>query len=491
MFTATPGMFVADTQPLVLYASDFGFSPSSSASQNDTAIAAALAATPAGTVATGGSIIYIASGAYTISKKISITHRYVALVSLGHYNTTIINVTGDPSYALEIAAAGASSCIVSGITFQGLNSVTSTGGGINCLSTQCKFSNVAIIQFGGIGFNLGGSSNSENYLDDVRITQCGMNSVATDGLVIGGGVTDCEYSRVIVSGNAAKNTTKNGITNNGNNHKFTNCHAYFCNQSGLFVNAGTSTQVMGGEWENNGKVGILLNGDTNVVTGANCFGNTQNDIESDSGNHLALIGNKLSSAGSSANILLFSTTSGAIADNNVTGNATSISADSACSNLAIHDNILNGATNGISCAGTFCTIHDNELTAGNLIEATGANNNMIHDNVIPAGKSITIVGASSQIKDNLGYNPVGSVTTPGFPASTVAVVNTTGVDVTAFVTNSTSAITQIQIAGVAGTYVNTNLQIGISSWGDFRIPAGGGVKFTYAGGAPTWTWFGD
>jgi len=91
----------------------------------------------------------------------------------------------------------------------------------------------------------------------------------------------------------------------------------------------------------------------------------------------------------------------------------------------------------------------------------------------------------------MGYNPVGQVTTPGFPASTVAVVNTTGVDVTAFVANSTSAITQIQIAGVAGTYVNTNLQIGISSWGDFRIPAGGGVKFTYAGGAPTWTWFGD
>ncbi len=483
MFTTTPGMFVADTQPLVLYASDFGFSPSSSASQNDTAIAAAI--TAGGTSA----IIYIAAGNYTISKQISIISPNVALVSLGNYNTTIINTSSaDPTYALSVSSA-ASHCLVSGITFQGRNSVSSTGGGATWAGTQGILHRVVFQQFGGIGLNLTGTI-VELFCDDVRFVQCGMNSTATDNLVIGGSVTDSEFHRVITAGNSAKNTTRHGITNSGSNNKFIDCHAYFCGTNGFNQVSGTNTQIIGGEWETNGNDGILINGAKNTIMGINAFANGLNDIEIDSGSSV-VVGNQLSTASTHDNIACFGMTSGVIADNFITGGPNSITANSACTLLQIHDNTLAGATNGISCAGTFCDIHDNTLTAGNLIEATGANNNMIHHNSIPSGKTITIVGASSQIKDNMGYNPVGQVTTPGFPASGVAVVNTTGVDVTAFVANSTSAITQVQIAGASGVYVNTNLQIGISSWGDFRIPVGGGVKFTYAGGAPTWTWFGD
>lgn len=90
-----------------------------------------------------------------------------------------------------------------------------------------------------------------------------------------------------------------------------------------------------------------------------------------------------------------------------------------------------------------------------------------------------------------GYNPIGQVTAPAFPATTVAATNTTGVDVMAYVTNGVGAITQVQIAGIAGTYVNTNFQIAASGWGAIRIPAGGSVKFTYGSGAPAWVWMGD
>ena len=60
MFAATPGIFIADTQALVLNAVDFGLASSASASQNDRAMAAAIAAVGRGT-------IFIPAGVYKCS----------------------------------------------------------------------------------------------------------------------------------------------------------------------------------------------------------------------------------------------------------------------------------------------------------------------------------------------------------------------------------------------------------------------------------------
>jgi hypothetical protein len=477
--------FINLIPPAFINVKQYGAAPSNTAAQNDTAFAAAIAAGGA------SSIIVFPAGNYSISAQMSVTNANVALVSLGDYNTTIIAIdsSADPAYALSVGS-GASHCLVSGITFQGRNSVSTTGGGITWAGTQGIMRDVVTQQFGGKGINLTGTL-VEMFLDDVRLVQCGMNSgTPGDNLVIGGSVTDSEFHRVITAGDAAKTTTKNGITNAGNNNKFVDCHAYFCSQNGFNQVSGTLTQIIGGEWETNGNDGILLNGVGNIVIGINAFGNASDDIELDSGSGYVFVGNRLSSTGN-PNISMFSVTSGVFADNSISGNATSISIASSNSNLSIHDNILAGATNGISCAGTFCDIHDNVLTAGNLIEATGANNNNIHDNVIPSGKTITIVGTATHVKNNPGYNPVGQVTAPGFPATTVAATNTTGMDVTAFVANGTSAITQVQVAGAGGSYVNTNFQIAANGWGAIRIPAGGSVKFTYGGGTPAWVWMGD
>lgn len=105
--------------------------------------------------------------------------------------------------------------------------------------------------------------------------------------------------------------------------------------------------------------------------------------------------------------------------------------------------------------------------------------------------ALPLVLLTGRARGNTGYNPVGSVTPPTFPATTVAATNTTGYDVTAYIANGTAAITVIQVAGVAGTYVTTGMQIAASGWGSVRIPAGGSVKFTYASGTPTWTWMGE
>lgn len=72
---------------------------------------------------------------------------------------------------------------------------------------------------------------------------------------------------------------------------------------------------------------------------------------------------------------------------------------------------------------------------------------------------------------------------PAFPASTVAVRNTTGADVTAYVANGAGAITAVAVNGVA-----TGYQIAANGWGSVRVPAGATVAFTYGSGTPTWKW---
>lgn len=122
-------------------------------------------------------------------------------------------------------------------------------------------------------------------------------------------------------------------------------------------------------------------------------------------------------------------------------------------------------------------------------------NNIIADNTFiqgVTGNGFVNLNATStaRVHHNAPYNPVGSVAAPAFPATTIAVQNTTGLDVTAFVANGTGAITQVAITGsVAST--NTNFQIAASGFAAIRVPAGTSIAFTYASGTPAWTWFAD
>lgn len=114
----------------------------------------------------------------------------------------------------------------------------------------------------------------------------------------------------------------------------------------------------------------------------------------------------------------------------------------------------------------------------------------IHSTVVSGNAVAPVVVGSGvtnyQFSSCLGYNPVASASAPAFPATTVAVNNGSGVDVTAYVKAGTSAITQVTVAGFA-----TGLNIAISSWGTVKIPANTTVAFTYGGGTPTWTWVGE
>ncbi len=82
------------------------------------------------------------------------------------------------------------------------------------------------------------------------------------------------------------------------------------------------------------------------------------------------------------------------------------------------------------------------------------------------------------IRNNAGYNPVGSMAAPAVPLTGVAQVNQLSVDCMVLVTGGT--VTNIAIGGV-----NTGQT---SGW--FRVPAL--QTITWVGTvAPTWTWWGD
>jgi hypothetical protein len=91
-------------------------------------------------------------------------------------------------------------------------------------------------------------------------------------------------------------------------------------------------------------------------------------------------------------------------------------------------------------------------------------------------------------RDNDGLNPVGQAwpqtAFPAFPASTVAITNQTGVDVTYTVTAGVNAVT-VQVDAVVLGVIPANQVLSVP------IPAGSTFKPTYAGGAPTGVAYGN
>lgn len=78
-----------------------------------------------------------------------------------------------------------------------------------------------------------------------------------------------------------------------------------------------------------------------------------------------------------------------------------------------------------------------------------------------------------------------AITTPAVPATTVAVANTTTVDVIVYVSSGGAAVSAITVSGVA-----TGLTLGTAttSTATVYLPAGATISWTGAGAAPTWVW---
>jgi hypothetical protein len=84
----------------------------------------------------------------------------------------------------------------------------------------------------------------------------------------------------------------------------------------------------------------------------------------------------------------------------------------------------------------------------------------------------------------INSNSAPAVVTPTFPATTVAVANTTGVDVMAYVLAGAAALTVVKVNGIT-----TGLApIATTGNASVYIPNGQTFSATYASGTPTWVW---
>ena len=94
------------------------------------------------------------------------------------------------------------------------------------------------------------------------------------------------------------------------------------------------------------------------------------------------------------------------------------------------------------------------------------------------------------IRDNFGYNPVGAMTAPPFPASTDGpFLNATGIDATVYITSGSSPI-KISINGVPVSALSVPGGGVVSN--PIRLPANQRITLSYvAGGTPSWQWIAD
>lgn len=117
-----------------------------------------------------------------------------------------------------------------------------------------------------------------------------------------------------------------------------------------------------------------------------------------------------------------------------------------------------------------------------ISEPVAETNNIIQGNRVQPGTAGTIQinsGSSGDlVTGNVGYNPVGHITSPTVPASTVAYTNNFGMAATVYINGGT--VSNISIDGVA---------IGTGN-GFFRINPGKSIAITYTA-VPTWFWFLD
>jgi len=154
-----------------------------------------------------------------------------------------------------------------------------------------------------------------------------------------------------------------------------------------------------------------------------------------------------------------------------------------------------GSNNNAVIGNTFDTVAGAIVYAYAIGESGGPfTGNRISGNYLLAGTSGTILqnaGSSNQIDDNPGYNPVGKIgSPPSVPASGSSAANTTGVDCFVFVTCGAGvSVSAVSVGGQA--YPNPGTVSAATTSTAIRVPAGQTITLTYAGGTPTWTWFGD
>jgi hypothetical protein len=449
--------------------------------------------------------VFVPAGTYEISAPLVVKAGYngITLQGVGSSKITDVGGTSAAGVSTIISAPGANLAEllligdtnwVSGVTVRDLQfnpGSGTTGHGIVARIHYSTIEHVGVMNppqdcirletpFGQTNVNL--------------IKDCYLHHPGRDCLFLDTVMTDVMVTNVFLTPYGSRY----GIYNRGSGNQFIGCHSYLAyTGAAFFQDSGQNTTIIGGLYETAGTsgYGIYVNGacDTFKVVGATLFDNGLGQIVVTGGaSRVSVIGCDFYSLNPTfvpaiAYAIHFTDVSmGSIADNTVKGAAHShgIRIDGASDRINVHDNSVRDVSDGLGIVVAGSTqglaIHDNTMNSMGIQETGTADYNLIHDNVMFAG-TLTLVGTHSVIRNNIGFNPVGTnspISQPAVPASTTVYTNAFGVDAMVHVTGGT--VSAIAIGATA---------TGLTS-GSFRVPAGQTIKLTYTV-APTWKWFGD
>lgn len=442
----------------------------------------------------GSGAVFFPPGTYAISAPLTVTHTNMALIGTG--NASIIQPLSGFSGSAYLSITGADRGMVRDLSFWGSNFTSTSnpaGDGIQLhgcndwvfMNLHFRSQNGYAIQIvgdnasDGTAFTLLSNCNARHCLAGYRVYSPNTGTTIAGGILF----ANCQAD-ACQGGDAYLIEDSRDVTMVGC-QGYSNTNASIHIKGGQFVHIDTCD--LGGGTPATACV-LIENGvltPAKILLGHVLCQKGTSGIEISSGNDIVIDhcmvyfnqthGVLLDNSGNVANVKI----DGCTFDSNNQNNAATIYD---LENLSASGNILvTGCqfktTNGSGAGKTTAAIDST---------STGVVQNCQFLSTVPFSSN-----KPSVIRACPGYNPIGQVTAPAFPATTVAATNTTGVDVTAYIANGIGAITVVQVAGAGGSYVTTGYQIAASGWGSVRIPAGGSVKFTYASGAPTWAWFGD
>lgn len=410
------------------------------------AINAAIALLPA-----NGGVLYLPAGIYELEASI-ILRTGVRLVGAGMNATTLRPQASSNFDVISTAIPGSAGTPGFTPSFMGVEQMTIDG------SSMTGTTNGQ-----GNGIHFYGARYS--YIRDVNIT-----GVPNWGILLDGDITNFSYSMKIYGCRIINGSA--GIMTVFSEEEF------ITNNNILQANATTAAQQPAFAPQSN--VGYLIRCVAgysqilgNVIGSSGTY--TTAAIQSENAGPTRIIGNRFDQARFQAirtvgpnNLIM----------GNQIGNPSSV---------GTVEGIRLGSTGNIVEGNIFDTTNGAAHYTYCVLEPAAEGSNVIAGNKFVAGTSGTVslnaASVGNQVYGNVGYNPVGSVSPPTFPGTTVPVTNNTGGNVTAYVVGST--ITAVTVAGVATGQTGTSTGITV------RIPSGSTVAFTYASGTPTWTWFLD
>ncbi len=484
MFTATPGIFVADTQALVTSASDFG-------PRTDATIQLAINALPS----TGG-IIYCDAGIWNFSTGLTITKSGVSLLAAGAGATIFQTTAGHETIAMLTIGDNINTIAdvrIADIQFSSANQKTANAAiklqkclrtHVERIRTQNQFRSIHVY------------NSTATWIDDSDLRDTSENGIVYESTLSNG--FDCYLNNVLADNPVVSNNGAGIAWLGGENFVIQNCDfehytngfsvAPPANQQcrfGFFVNA---------EFDTSGDNGIKISsagGDIVGLTFTNGWSGTSINygvlIDGGSGGltqGIRFVGHKSLHNGLAG----FRIAGGLdIHVDNCDVIANSQTASGTRSGIEIASGMASGAFSIVGCRCTNGWQQGSTQSNGINFDAATYTNGLVADCMLAGNvnNGLALNGASGsgfKIKNNTGYNPVGVLGPPAVPATGVAYTNAYGVDCTVYISLAGATISAISIGGSS---------TGETTAGAYRVAAGQTITIAYTVATPTWTWFGD